>query len=85
MQNIQIMSSIGGIAFTLALLGALVMPMTTHAATFAYVDIAGIVRSVMASDWQTAINTAPSIAARSGVMLLVSASDSIVGDGVGGI
>ncbi len=79
------MSSVGGIAFAVAMLGALIMPMPTHAATFAYVDMVGIVRSVVASDWQTAIATAPSRAARSGVMLLTNAADSLVGDDVGGI
>jgi hypothetical protein len=79
------MSSVGGIAFTLALLGALIMPQPTHAATFAYVDVVGIVRSMVATDWQTAIATAPSRAARSGVMLLQSASDALVGDDVDGI
>lgn len=85
MQNTQIMSSVGGIAFTMALLAALVMPMTIHAASFAYVDMTGIVRSVTASDWQTAISIAPNRAARSGVMLLVNAADNmLVGDSVNG-
>lgn len=80
------MGSVGGIVFTAALLGALIMPQQTHAATFAYVDVAGIVRSVVAGDWRTAIDTAPNISLHSGVMLLVDSVDqALVGDQVGGI
>ncbi len=61
------------------------IPTFANAAIYAYVDAAGDVRSVTASDWQTAINTAPNIHAHSGVLLLISASDfTIVGDNVSG-
>ncbi len=58
-------------------------PTFASAATYAYVDAQGEVKSVTANDWQTAINTAPNIHIHSGVLLLSSASDfTIVGDNV---
>lgn len=60
-----------GVAAALAL-----APGLAAAANYAYVNVNGEVQSVVASDWQTAIRTAPNIAARSGVILLDSADDS---------
>lgn len=59
------------------------VPALANAATYAYVDAQGEVKSVTANDWRTAINTAPNIHIHSGVLLLSSASDfTIVGDNV---
>ncbi len=55
----------------------------THAASYAYVDTTGDVKSVSANDWMTAISIAPGIHMHSGVMLLKDARDyTIVGDNV---
>jgi hypothetical protein len=60
-------------------------PVVASAAVYAYVDTAGEVKSVTATDWMTAIATAPFIHMHSGVMLLSTAADYlIVGDKVGG-
>jgi hypothetical protein len=69
----------------LALLGviAVSLPLFANAASYAYVDAFGDVRSVTAVDWMTAIKTAPNIHMHSGVLLLDSAADfTIVGDNV---
>ena len=67
-----------GIIFSISML-----PAFAQAATYAYVDASGDVRSITASDWQTAINTAPNIHMHSGVLLLNSSADyEIVGDNV---
>lgn len=60
-----------GIAAALA-----VAPGLAAAATYAYVNASGEVQSVVAGDWQTAIATAPNIAARSGVILVDGQEDS---------
>lgn len=58
-------------------------PLSANAATYAYVDNFGDVRSVTANDWMTAIDIAPNRYAHSGVLLLTSALDyGIVGDHV---
>jgi hypothetical protein len=63
----------------------LALPGFAAAADYAYVDASGEVRLVTASNWQTAIATAPNIAARSGVILLDSSADmDLVGDDVTG-
>ena len=50
---------------------------------FAYVNVEGDVRTVEAADPNTALATAPSIHARSGVLLLDSSDDqNVVGDDV---
>lgn len=60
-------------------------PLFASAASYAYVSSTGEVKSVVANDWQSAINTAPGIHMNSGVLLLDSAADhSIVGDDVSG-
>lgn len=72
---------IGLIVAVVAFLG---LPALSYAATYAYVDNGGNVKAVVANDWMTAIAIAPSIYVHSGVLLLNSASDGIVGDKVGG-
>jgi hypothetical protein len=64
---------------------ALALPGAAFAATYAYVNTTGDVATVIADDPMTAINIAPAIAVHSGVMLLTSPSDDIVGDDVSGI
>jgi len=67
----------------LALAGVLAGPALTYAATYAYVNAMGDVRTVEATDPMTAINTAPNIHMRSGVMFIDSTDDSdVVGDDV---
>lgn len=68
----------------LAALFALV-PAASYAAMFAYVNQDGEVRTVDAADPNTAIMTAPAIDEHSGVILINSASDDIVGDDVSGV
>jgi len=69
----------------LAVLGAVALPAATFAATYAYVNNAGEVMTMDASDANTAIMTAPNIAPRSGVMLIETTSDEeVVGDRVQG-
>jgi hypothetical protein len=75
-------SKIVGLGLAAALAAA---PGFAAAATYAYVDVNGEVRSVVAGNWQTAIATAPNIAARSGVILIDGAEDSdLIGDSVTG-
>lgn len=63
----------------------ILFPAFSQAASYAYVNQAGEVNMVEAADANTAIATAPNRAARSGVMLLNSPSDSnLVGDTVSG-
>ncbi len=61
------------------------LPSFAAAATYAYVNTAGEVNAVTASDANTALMTAPNIATHSGVMLLGSQTDPIVNDGVSGV
>lgn len=51
------------------------LPAFASAASYAYVDATGEVRSVTANDWMTAIAVAPNIHIHSGVFLLKSAAD----------
>ncbi len=60
------------------------LPSIAFAATFAYVNSAGEVRTVNADTPNIALSIAPGIAVHSGVLLLVNPSDAIVGDTVGG-
>lgn len=71
---------LGSAMLIVAALAIVIMPLSALAATYAYVDVAGTVRSVTADNWQTAIASAPNIAPTSGVMLLTSANDMIIGD-----
>lgn len=75
------MNKVLGIA---ALVAALALPTATFASTFAYVNTSGDVATVEAADATTALATAPNIALHSGVIMLQSATDSIVGNTVGG-
>jgi hypothetical protein len=70
-------------ASVLALALALVSPAIAGAATYAYVDAGGEVKSVVATDWRTAIATAPNIHIHSGVLLLDEPTDfKIIGTDV---
>ena len=67
----------------LALAGVLAGPAISYAQMYAYVDATGDVRTIDTTDAMTALNTAPNIHARSGVMLLDSSADNeVVGDDV---
>lgn len=69
---------------TLAL-AAIAFPSASYAATFAYVNMDGEVRTVEADTPTTALQTAPNLHVHSGVMLLDSADDTdVVGDDVPG-
>jgi hypothetical protein len=73
------------VAVAVMALGFMAFTSNASAATYAYVDASGDVRSVVANDWKTAIATAPNIHIHSGVMLLTTAADfTIVGDSVVG-
>ncbi|HEY0010468.1 MAG TPA: hypothetical protein VGB97_00970 [Candidatus Paceibacterota bacterium] len=70
---------------TLALGAFVLVASPASAAMYAYVNQAGEVRTVEATDPNTAIRTAPAIHARSGVMLIDSTDDqNLVGDDVAG-
>lgn len=74
---------LGAFAFFALAMSILSTPLFAHAASYAYVDTTGEVKSISADDWRTAINTAPNIHMHSGVLLLNSASDyGVVGDDV---
>lgn len=61
-------------------------PALSQAATFAYVNQEGEVRTVTADAAMTALATAPNIDEHSGVLLIDSASDEgVVGDRVLGV
>jgi hypothetical protein len=73
------------LAATLMILSVAFVSMSSYAAaaTYAYVDAQGNVKSVTANDWMSAIAVAPNIHMHSGVMLLTSASDyTVVGSSV---
>jgi hypothetical protein len=73
------------IASVIAIAGLTAMISNASAATYAYVDAQGDVKSVVAADWKTAIAVAPNIHMHSGVMLLTTAADyTVVGDSVVG-
>lgn len=80
------MSTIIKAGLIVAAFAVMSAPTLSYAATYAYVNTAGNVSTIVANDWQSAINTAPGISARSGVLLLDSVEDtSVVGDGVTGV
>ncbi len=61
---------------------AIALPSLAHAATYAYVDQAMEVKTVVANDWMTALATAFNINVHSGVLLLTSQNDTIVGTSI---
>ena len=64
---------------------AIVMSGVSYAATYAYVNSTGDVRTTEASTPEQAIMTAPGIGIHSGVILVDDASDAgLVGDSVSG-
>jgi hypothetical protein len=65
---------------TLALAAAVVIPAASFAQTFAYVNTSGEVTSIEAANANVALATAPNMDIHSGVILISSASDPIVGD-----
>ncbi len=68
---------------SLAVIALVSAPAFASAASYAYVDATGEVKSVTANDWMTAIATAPNIHIHSGVFLLLSAADfAVVGDDI---
>jgi hypothetical protein len=69
-------ASVGTLAFFA--LTFITAPAVASAAVFAYVDNAGEVKSVTATDWMTAIATAPNINIHSGVMTLMTAADYLI-------
>lgn len=70
----------------LALAATATIPAAAFAATFAYVDQAGDVRTVTADNAQAALMTAPSIGVHSGVMIIDSADDAnVIGTDVAGV
>lgn len=59
------------------------LPVVSYAATYAYVDQMGEVKTVVSNDPMTAMMTAPNIDEHSGVMLLDSPADNeVIGDKV---
>lgn len=67
------------------LMAVAIIPALAFAATYAYVNQTGEVRTVVADNPMTAIMIAPSIDEHSGVMLLMSPTDGVVGDAVPGV
>ncbi|MES2668548.1 MAG: hypothetical protein V4644_02585 [Patescibacteria group bacterium] len=74
------------LAGAFALAAIIAIPGITAAATYAYVNTQGEVMTTEATSANSAIMTAPGIAARSGVMLIeVSSDEDFVGDDVNGV
>ncbi|OIP78147.1 MAG: hypothetical protein AUK16_00770 [Parcubacteria group bacterium CG2_30_44_11] len=70
----KLISTVGTGALLLLMAAAmLVTPAFASAATYAYVDATGDVKTVIANDWMTAIAIAPNIHIHSGVMILNTA------------
>lgn len=65
----------------LAVLGAVALPAASYAATYAYVNTSGEVRTTESASAEQAIATAPGIHMHSGVMLIeTTADENVVGD-----
>lgn len=60
-------------------------PAVSLAATYAYVNTAGDVMTMDASTASQALLTAPGISLHSGVMLIDTTTDPVLGDHVGGV
>jgi hypothetical protein len=71
---------LGIAAFILAAVILMSIPALSFAATFAYVNTVGEVRTVTADTPQAALMTAPSIHMHSGVLLLDSPTDNEILD-----
>lgn len=67
---------------SLALAAVVAIPGVSLAATYAYVNTAGEVMTMEASNSSAALSSAPGIHPRSGVMLIETTSDAVVGDSV---
>jgi len=67
---------LSGLAIAVVL--ALTLPSFVHAANYAYVNTSNNVSMVVADSWMSAIETAPNIHARSGVMLLNTQNSDIL-------
>lgn len=67
---------------SLALAAVVAVPGVSLAATYAYVNTAGEVMTMEAPNSSTALSTAPGIHVHSGVMLIESTNDPVVGDSV---
>ena len=67
---------------SLAVLGAVALPAASFAATYAYVNTAGEVMTTESASASQAIASAPGIHPRSGVMLIETTADPVVGDDV---
>ncbi|KND47396.1 MAG: hypothetical protein AB199_03130 [Parcubacteria bacterium C7867-004] len=68
-----------------ALAAIVAAPAVSLAATYAYVNTTGEVRTVEAASANQALSTAPNLGVHSGVMLIEDVSDPVVGDRVGGV
>jgi hypothetical protein len=64
---------------------ALMSPAFASAASYAYVNSSGNVSMVQADTATLAMRNAPNISVHSGVMLLSSLTDSLIGDQVAGM
>lgn len=69
----------------LALAATVGAPAAAFAATYAYVNTSGEVMTTDAATPDQALQIAPNISLHSGVMLINSTSDPVVGDTVGGV
>ena len=58
---------------------AFALPSVTHAATYAFVNTSGEVNAVTADNWMLAIANAVNIGIHSGVLLITSQYQNIVG------
>jgi hypothetical protein len=69
----------------LALSAAVVLPGASLAAMYAYVNTSGEVMTTEAATPSAAIMSAPGIGVHSGVLLIESTNDAVVGDSVSGV
>ena len=68
-----------------ALAAVIAAPVAALAATYAFVNTSGEVRTMDATSAAQALSTAPNLGVHSGVMLIDSANDPVVGDNVSGV